>query len=136
MTPTQARTAFDNLVGEIVGGDVPVLSVDEGPTADMNTAWVRTALVHDNESTVELITLAGEVTQPVTLTATVFAPHGEASRSDYLAEAIRSGISSRRIEGMRIYTGMFLEYDPEDDDEIDNFKGLSVVFPASYPQEK
>lgn len=133
MTPVEARTAFDNAVTESVPG-VDVLGSDDPVKADVPDAWVRTDFTHLEEA--PAVALSGRTMQGFRAVATVWSPHGETSRGDVLAEEVRSSLANQVLEGgLELYDGRFADVTDEDVDDIENFRGVRVVFSGVYVQE-
>ena len=133
MKPGEARTAFDNAVCEALPG-VDVLGSDDPAEADTAHAWVRTDFTHLEEA--PAVALSGRTMQGFRAVATVWSPHGETSRGDVLAEEVRSSLANQVLEGgLELYDGRFADVTDEDVDDIENFRGVRVVFSGVYVQE-
>ena len=128
----EARIAWDNAVGEAVG-HVAVLSGDDPAEAETSDGWVRVNLVHTSEDPGRYE--SGETIQGVNCVATCYAPHGEQSLADKTAETIRASVANGFHGGLQIGQGRFADVRDEDEDNVDNFAGLRVTFPATYEQE-
>ena len=136
MTPMSARIALQNAVeGAVDGveGVVPVLGADDEREAEAGTAWVRVDVVHTAEEPDRFA--SGTVQQQVVLTATVYSLHGETTRGDTIAEAIRAALANTEPEGLDIEDGRFADLTEDDEEAIDNYRGLRVSFIAYYDQE-
>ena len=134
MTPSGARESWENAVNAVVGGQFPVLGMDSPRDPEVGGPWVRAALAHVPE--VPAYHESGSVQQGVVLSAVAYAPFGERSAGDVLAEQLRAGLSMTDIDGgLEVREGRFQDLRDDDVDAVENYTGLRVVFPAAYDQE-